>query len=141
MRAFILAVAALACLGQAQGAPGGDMPLPAPPIDCKSPGNQMELDFCAGVDFKAADGKLNALYQALMGKYNINNQALLRDAEEKWIAWRDSECAYETATTVGGTIHSMMETQCDTEKTDARIKDLERQRDCQEGDISCNPPG
>jgi uncharacterized protein YecT (DUF1311 family) len=141
MRALVIMMVALVCAGLAQSVRAGDMPLPTPPqIDCKLPANQMELDYCAGVDFKAADGKLNALYQGLMAKYNTNNQALLRDSEEKWIAWRDSECAYENALTVGGTIHPMMETQCDTEKTNARIKDLERQRDCEEGDISCNPP-
>ena len=101
----------------------------------------MDLDYCAGQDFKAADAKLNAVYQQLMAKYDVQNQALLRAAEEKWIAWRDSECAYETALTVGGTIHPMMETMCATEKTDAHRKELERERDCQEGDVTCNPPG
>ncbi len=99
----------------------------------------MELDYCAGQDFKAADARLNAVYQQLMAKYDVANQALLRSAEEKWIAWRDAECSYETALTAGGTIHSMMETECDTEKTAVHIKELERERDCEEGDISCNP--
>jgi uncharacterized protein YecT (DUF1311 family) len=133
--AFIFALALLAL---PRMAPAGDAPAA---IDCRNAANQMELDYCSGQDFKAADTKLNTLYQGLMAKYDTANQALLRAAEEKWIAWRDSECSYETALTVGGTIHSMMETQCDTEKTLARIKELERERDCQEGDISCNLPG
>jgi uncharacterized protein YecT (DUF1311 family) len=110
-----------------------------PPIDCKAASTQIELDYCAGQDFKAADARLNAVYQQLMAKYDVANQALLRAAEEKWIAWRDAECAYETALTVGGTVHPMMETMCDTEKTNTHIKELERERDCQEGDITCNP--
>ncbi len=137
MKVSILALLAFLALPQVAAA-GENAP---PPIDCKNAATQMELDYCAGQDFKAADAKLNALYQQLMGKYDVADQALLRAAEEKWIAWRDSECAFETALTVGGTIHSMMETQCDTEKTAAHIKELERERDCQEGDISCNPPG
>jgi uncharacterized protein YecT (DUF1311 family) len=135
-------VSLLACsllLLLSRAALAGDMP--PPPVDCKDAATQMQLDYCAGLDFKAADAKLNALYQVLMAKYNTNNQALLRDAEEKWLAWRDSECAYETALTVGGTIHPMLETECDTNETNDRIKELERQRDCQEGDITCNPPG
>ncbi|HEY2070770.1 MAG TPA: lysozyme inhibitor LprI family protein [Rhizomicrobium sp.] len=112
-----------------------------PAVDCKQAATQADLDYCAGQDFKAQDAKLNALYQQLMAKYDVQNQALLRAAEEKWIAWRDSECAYETALTVGGTIHPMMETECETEKTAAHIKELERQLTCEEGDISCNPPG
>jgi uncharacterized protein YecT (DUF1311 family) len=131
--------AALAFALFAQAAQATDAPPPA--IDCKNAANQMELDYCAGQDFKAADAKLNALYQALMAKYDNNNQALLRDAEEKWLAWRDAECTYENELTMGGTVHSMMQTECDTDKTNARIKELERQRDCAEGDITCNPPG
>jgi uncharacterized protein YecT (DUF1311 family) len=137
MRHSIFAATAFALLAQA--ALATDAPPPA--IDCKNAANQMEFDYCAGQDFKVADAKLNALYQALMAKYDTNNQALLRDAEEKWLAWRDAECAYENELTMGGTVHSMMQTECDTDKTNARVKDLERQRDCQEGDISCNPPG
>lgn len=117
------------------------VPAPAPAIDCKAASTQLEMDYCAGQDFKAADARLNTLYQQLMGKYDMPNQALLRAAEEKWIAWRDSECAYETALTAGGTVHPMMESICDTEKTEAHIKELERELACQVGDISCNPPG
>jgi len=135
----ILTLAAFALLLVAQSAHAAD-DNPFKNVDCKAAATQMELDYCAGLDFKAADAKLNVLYQALTAKYNTNNQALLRDAEEKWLAWRDAECAYETALTVGGTIHSMLETECDTDKTNTRIKELERQRDCEEGDISCNPP-
>jgi uncharacterized protein YecT (DUF1311 family) len=135
--ASLLACSLLLLLSRA--AQAGDKP--PPPVDCKNAATQMELDYCAGLDFKAADAKLNALYQGLMAKYNTNNQALLRDAEEKWLAWRDAECAYETALTVGGTIHPMLETECDSAETNDRIKELERQRDCQEGDITCNPPG
>lgn len=135
-----IAMVGFALLLFAQAATAADAP-PALAIDCKNAANQMELDYCAGQDFKAADARLNALYQGLMAKYDNNNQALLRDAEEKWLAWRDAECAYENELTMGGTVHSMMQTECDTDKTNVRIKELERQRDCQEGDISCNPPG
>jgi uncharacterized protein YecT (DUF1311 family) len=137
MKHSIFAALALALV--AQVAPAADAPPSA--IDCKNAANQMELDYCAGQDFKTADAKLNALYQALMAKYDTNNQALLRNAQEKWLAWRDAECAYETELTWGGTIHSMMQTECDTDKTNTRIEELERQRDCAEGDISCNSPG
>jgi uncharacterized protein YecT (DUF1311 family) len=129
----ILASLAAPALAQ-QGAP-------APAVDCKQAATQMDLDYCAGLDFKATDARLNTVYQQLMAKYDVQNQALLRAAEEKWIAWRDTECTYETALTVGGTIHPMMETECATEKTQAHIKELERERDCQEGDLTCNPPG
>ncbi len=111
-------------------------------IDCKKTDtlNQYQLDVCAGYDYTAADGKLNALYRDLMSKYDTANGALLKSAERAWLAYRDAECTYETNGTVGGTINPMMDTMCRTEKTNARIKELATQLKCPEGDLSCNMP-
>jgi uncharacterized protein YecT (DUF1311 family) len=110
-------------------------------IDCKSQNlNQMQLDQCAGQDFTAADAKLNALYKTMMAKYDAANGALLKSAERAWIAYRDAECSYETNLTVGGTINPMMDTMCRTEKTNARIKELNTQLHCPEGNLDCNAP-
>jgi uncharacterized protein YecT (DUF1311 family) len=110
-------------------------------IDCKSQNlNQMQLDQCAGMDFTAADAKLNALYKAMMAKYDAANGALLKSSERAWISYRDAECDYETNLTVGGTINPMMDTMCRTDKTNARIKELNAQLHCAEGDLSCNAP-
>lgn len=111
-------------------------------IDCKSGNlNQMQLDQCAGKDFQAIDAKLNALYRAMMAKYDAANQAQLKTAEKAWLGYRDAECSYETNGTTGGTINSMMYTKCRTEKTAARIRELNAQLHCEEGDLSCNAPG
>jgi uncharacterized protein YecT (DUF1311 family) len=110
-------------------------------IDCKSQDlNQMQLDQCAGQGLKAVDAKLNALYRALMAKYDAPNQALLKTAQKSWIAFRDAECSYETNGTAGGTINSMENTICTTAKTNARIKELNAQLRCEEGDLLCNMP-
>ena len=110
-------------------------------IDCKSSNlNQMQLNQCAGIDFDKADAKLNALYRDLIKRYDPPDQALLKAAENKWIAYRDAECAFETNLTIGGTIHPMVETFCWTEKTNARMKELTAQMNCGDGDTECNPP-
>jgi uncharacterized protein YecT (DUF1311 family) len=110
-------------------------------INCKSGDlNQMQLDQCAGQDFTKSDGKLNAIYKDLMSRYDAANGALLKDAQRKWLAFRDSECSFETNGTVGGTINPMMDTMCRTRMTDARVKELNAQLHCQEGDMSCNLP-
>ncbi|HTQ15445.1 MAG TPA: lysozyme inhibitor LprI family protein [Rhizomicrobium sp.] len=143
--ALLLAGSGLAAPGFAAAQQPASAPPPAtvasPPTDCRQAQTQIEMDYCAGLDFKAADARLNAVYLQLMARYDVANQALLRAAEEKWIAWRDSECAYETALTMGGTIHPMIDTMCRTEKTQAHVKELERELACEEGDITCNPPG
>ena len=110
-------------------------------LNCKSQDlNQMQLDQCAGIDFTAADAKLNALYKVMMSKYDAANGEKLKLAERAWIAWRDAECDYETNGTAGGSINPMMDTMCRTEKTNARIKELNAQVHCAEGDMSCNAP-
>ena len=131
MRLFVAAVMAITLLG-------GHASKAA--INCKSAANQMEMDQCAGRDFHTADARLNALYRSMMSRYDAPNQAVFKSAEKAWIAYRDAECNFETNGTAGGSINSMMLTQCRTEKTNARIKELNAQLHCDEGDLSCNAP-
>ena len=79
-------------------------------VDCKNAETQMDLDFCAGKDFDAVDAQLNKVYGTLAAKYGAGDKALLKTAEKAWLAYRDAECSYETADTVGGTINPMVET-------------------------------
>lgn len=133
MRTYLIALALL--LGSGIAAHAGDK------IDCKSQNlNQMQLDQCAGMDFTAADAKLNALYKTMMAKYDAANGALLKSSERAWIAYRDAQCDFATNGTAGGTINPMMDTMCRTEKTNARIKELNAQLHCAEGDMDCNAP-
>jgi uncharacterized protein YecT (DUF1311 family) len=130
------AIALALLLGGSISAHAGDK------IDCKSQDlNQMQLDQCAGMDFTAADAKLNALYKTLMAKYDAANGAKLKTAERAWIAWRDAECDYETNGTAGGTINPMEDAICLKEKNNQRIQELNRQLNCNmENDMTCNPP-
>ena len=110
-------------------------------IDCKSESlNMMQLDQCAGREFKATEARLDALVRELSGKYDPPNRALLEAAQKAWRAWRDAECDYETNGTAGGTINSMMNTKCRTAKASARLKELDAQLHCEESDLSCNAP-
>jgi len=65
------------------------------------------------------------------------SRARLQAAEEAWIRFRDRECAFIGAPTAGGSIHGMIVAQCQARLTLVRVKDLETQLNCQEGDLSC----
>ncbi|MEI9992601.1 MAG: lysozyme inhibitor LprI family protein [Rhizomicrobium sp.] len=132
MKRLVL-IAAIA-LGAGSPAVAADKP------DCANPDTTFDIDQCAGKDYTAADAALNALYRQLVAKYDADNKKLLQAAQRSWIKYRDDECAFETNLTVGGTIHSAMETNCRADLTRAQIKRLKAQRDCQEGDLSCNHP-
>ncbi|MEJ1970456.1 MAG: lysozyme inhibitor LprI family protein [Rhizomicrobium sp.] len=131
VRAASLATAALLAFA----APAG-----AAKLDCNNPNTTIDIDQCAGKDYTAADTVLNALYRQLMAKYDAGNKTLLQAAQRSWIKYRDDQCAYETNMTVGGAIHPAMETNCRADLTRAQIKRLKAQRDCEEGDLSCNHP-
>jgi uncharacterized protein YecT (DUF1311 family) len=107
-------------------------------IDCAHAETQGAMTMCAGAAAKAADGDLNKTYDTLIARIDDKHTiALLRDAEKAWIAYRDKECGFETSLTVGGSIHPMVVAQCLETLTRARQKELQRQLDCQEGDMSC----
>ena len=99
--------------------------------------SQMELNAQAGNDLRKSDQQLNAVYNKLRAKISDAGKAKLQTAQQSWLRFRDQECEFETMGTVGGTIHSMIVAICLTRLTDQRIKDLEAQLNCKEGDLSC----
>ena len=99
--------------------------------------SQQMMSICAGEDFQAADAKLNQAYKDLVGRNDDKSRKLLQVAQRAWIAFRDAECAYTTAGSEGGSIHPMEVSQCLTDLTEQRTKQLTSSANCQEGDASC----
>ena len=99
--------------------------------------SQMELNAQAGADLRKSDQQLNAVYNRLRAKISDAGKTSLQTAQQSWLSFRDQECAFETMATAGGSIHSMMVALCLTRLTDQRVKDLEAQLNCKEGDLSC----
>jgi uncharacterized protein YecT (DUF1311 family) len=93
-------------------------------LDCKKASVQIELNVCADREFQTWDAKLNALYRTLLKAADPKDQTLLKSAERSWIAYRDSECDYETSDSEGGSIRPMEYSNCLTTKTRARIAEL-----------------
>ncbi|RJT41106.1 lysozyme inhibitor LprI family protein [Mesorhizobium waimense] len=106
----------------------------------RSDDSQSMMTICAGTEYQAADAKLNAAYKDLVGRNDDKTNKLLQTAQRAWVAFRDAECAYTTADSEGGSIHPMEVSQCLTELTDQRIKQLTSGANCQEGDVSCDSP-
>ena len=99
---------------------------------------QGEMNDCATDNYHQWDVKLNSIYKKALEKYKSEDKKLLIIAERRWIAYRDAECKFETADTEGGSVHGMVYVGCLAYYTEARIKDLEMQLNCEEGDMSCN---
>jgi uncharacterized protein YecT (DUF1311 family) len=99
--------------------------------------SQLELNQQSYGEFQKADKQLNATYTALTAKISAAGKARLREAQISWLRFRDQECAFEAMGTEGGSIHPMIVNACLARLTLARVKDLEHQLNCQEGDLSC----
>lgn len=99
--------------------------------------SQTELNQKAGTALQDADRQLNTVYTKLRTKLGPESRARLQAAEEAWIRFRDRECAFIGGPTTGGSINGMIIAQCQARLTLVRVKDLETQLNCQEGDMSC----
>jgi uncharacterized protein YecT (DUF1311 family) len=96
------------------------------------------MNLCFDHVRQSADEELNRTYQSAMKK--TSNQAVantLRDSERAWISYRDRECELESYAARGGSAYPMIVAICLTEKIRARIKELGRLLNCEEGDFSC----
>jgi uncharacterized protein YecT (DUF1311 family) len=49
---------------------------------------------CIGLDFRAWDAVLNEDYQRLLAQLDAEQAEALRDAERKWLAFRDADCLF-----------------------------------------------
>ncbi len=116
------------------------LPVTAQSLDCKNPADQNTLDTCIGLEYRAADKQLNTTFQALMAKLGKDGRAQLQKAQRAWIAYRDAQCDFDTAASVGGTIHPTAEAECLATLTKMQTQHLDQQLHCPEGDVSCGGP-
>lgn len=111
-------------------------PALAEDLDCSKAVTQMDMNQCALRDFEAADKRLNAIYRRVVAAQE-GDGAKLKTAQRAWIAFRDAECAFETAESEGGSIHPMEFSMCLTKVTKARSKELEDYLACQKDAAKC----
>lgn len=98
---------------------------------------QMRMDQEVGAKFRAADARLNRVYQRLTAQLSSAQQARLIQAEHAWIAFRDAECAFRAGNAAGGSIHPMLVALCRTNLTKARVEQLHAQTTCKTTDLLC----
>lgn len=98
---------------------------------------QLEMNERAGSGLRQAEARMDAVYAKVLARISNAGKENLQSAQETWLRFRDQECEFETMGTKGGSIHPMVVAECRRRLTDQRIKDLEAQANCQEGNVSC----
>jgi uncharacterized protein YecT (DUF1311 family) len=58
-------------------------------------------------EFSAADTKMNAAYQQLLAILDDDGKAALKEAQRKWIEWRDAEAQLDAHELKGGKLFQM----------------------------------
>jgi uncharacterized protein YecT (DUF1311 family) len=105
---------------------------------CATAATQTDMNACAAREYQKHDAEMNEIYGKLLAKLtDPHQQALLKEAERAWIAYRDKQCAFQTSGSEDGSIHPLIVATCLDEKTDVHSAELNRQLNCQEGDPSC----
>ena len=136
IRSGLVAASVAAALGWAVVSP------PAWAQNCDASADQMTLNKCADLDFRAADAELNEHYRAVMKRLADSPDAknLLMVAQRAWIEFRNGECAFVASSVEGGSIYPMIASGCLAEMTRRRSADLKHYLECEEGDPSCPIP-
>lgn len=109
--------------------------------DCIDPQTQMELTYCASVDYESADADLNALWPSIVAAAKYSDEYVaeqvegtgvpttleaLLTAQRAWLKFRDAQCEYEAYEVFGGTAQPMVGSLCLTRLTRERIDVLSR---------------
>ena len=123
--------AALALLASAQDAEDR--------LDCEDPQYQVEMNRCAALDFEQQDAELNRVWAQVIaaareadGEINREfdqrptEEAMLREAQRAWIAFRDAHCTVEAYREArGGSMEPMVYEACRARLTEERIGQLQ----------------
>jgi len=87
-------------------------------------GGTLGMRECYGAESERQDKELNAVYGKLEALLAPEDKAALRKAERAWLAYRDSECAWQGSVERGGTLALTIEDDRRVQLTGKRIDSL-----------------
>ena len=95
---------------------------------CKDAQSTFEMKQCAAKKFKQADDELNTVYRRLMAKLDDEgHKTSLKTAQQAWLKYRDTNCEFESYLNRGGTIYSLVVSDCMTVMTTSRTSEMKEQ--------------
>ncbi len=100
---------------------------PKKPDPCANPQTQIEMTQCAADAYKAADAVLNQVYQKLVAKLDEDEKVQLKEAQNAWLKYRDSNCDFVADQYKGGTMRPMIYAGCLADVTKKRTSELRDQ--------------
>lgn len=108
-----------------------------PEIDCGNALYQVEMNYCAGKEYEAADAALNAQYKLTVAALKLRDKDIDRSydsqpthydtllaAQRAWITYRDQHCLSESFAARGGSMAPMLHSGCMARLTRERTAEL-----------------
>ena len=109
-----------------------------PTKDCAKVDDYRAMVDCFAADSQATDAAMTRAYEALLAKLGPSPQRdLLRSSQEAWLAYRTAYCSFVSSAVQGGSFQPTARNICLADMARLRLKELEHQLTCQEGDMSC----
>jgi uncharacterized protein YecT (DUF1311 family) len=90
----------------------------------KAAGATFAMQDCIADEHARQDKRLNSAYRALLASIAEKRKAALRDAQRKWIAFRDANCAFQ-GNAEDGQAGRLAANECLVTLTAQRAKELE----------------
>ncbi|WP_077145093.1 lysozyme inhibitor LprI family protein [Sphingopyxis sp. KK2] len=108
-----------------------------PAVDCENAQYQVEMNFCAGKEYDAADAELNAQWKLTVAALKARDKTIDRSydsqpthydtllaAQRAWLTYRDQHCLSESFAARGGSMAPMLHSGCMARLTQERTEQL-----------------
>lgn len=105
--------------------------------NCGDLPTQSAMNRCYATEVRAKEEELEKSLHKLAEQLSEEQLAALYKAKEQWDAYKKAQCAFNSAATEGGSIHSMMIALCYLRLTEEYLTLINEQLHCEEGDLSC----
>jgi uncharacterized protein YecT (DUF1311 family) len=92
-------------------------------LDCANAQSQYELSMCAQQESKMADKELNQVYKELMSRLDEEGKNKLKDAQRKWIKFKEANADFAADAYRGGSMEGMVYDDAIKASTIQRVKE------------------
>lgn len=90
------------------------------------------MNDCAHMRYRQSKKKLDNVVAGLMKMIRPEGRVRLQNLQKTWLEYSRARCDFESMGTEGGSVNSMMYTQCLRQLTEEQSENLARQFTCDE---------
>jgi uncharacterized protein YecT (DUF1311 family) len=101
----------------------------------KVPPTNYEIKGAAGDDWHRLDEELSRVIEGITAERDDEGRKLLEDAQARWAAYREAQCAFRADSTRGGTMSGLLWLHEARALTEARLRQMRWYLEREEGDL------